>query len=214
MTAGNIAHRTTARPARKPEPSRVVQSYLHIVSTQGKRGALRKTGEIYGIAGESVRRYVAAHESAQNVPEQPPELQYVPPPGGYPEPQAPHIAAAIGTDTAQIDVDDSAEVMSSEIRTNEAGTQETTNGTAEHAQQELAHSHTDELETLAALVPETTQPMIRERVVTRIVRLPAEQHQRGLYDRLGSISIESWLGPELGVACAILLILVTFWGLG
>jgi CxxC motif-containing protein len=199
---------------RKPEPSRVVQSYLHIVDTQGKRGALRKTGEIYGIAGESVRRYVAAHEAAQNVPEQPPELQYVPPPGGYPEPQAPHIAAAIGTDTAQNDVDDSAKFMSSVIRTNEAETQETTNGTAEHAQQELAHSHTDELETLAVTMPETTQPLVRERVITRIVRLPVETRQHGFYDRLAGLQVESIMGPELGLIVAVILIAMTFWGLG
>lgn len=59
-------------------------------------------------------------------------------------------------------------------------------------------------------------PIVRERVVIRdrIVRLPAETHQRGIYDRLANIDTASFWGPELGVAVALVLILVTFWGLG
>ena len=58
------------------------------------------------------------------------------------------------------------------------------------------------------------QPGVRERVVTRIVRLPAETHQRGIYDRLAGIDATSIMGPELGAAVAFLLIVLTFWGLG
>lgn len=176
MTAGNIAHRTTARPARKPEPSRVVQSYLHIVSTQGKRGACRKTGEIYGISRETVRRYVAAHEASRNAPEEPPELQYVPPPGGYPTPQPMaqigadwrNTDASICTEAAQNDVENNAELMSSEKCTNDTGPQESTNCTAETAHDETAQLHSDELEPPMVAAFEIAQPVIiRQRVVIR-----------------------------------------------
>jgi hypothetical protein len=55
---------------------------------------------------------------------------------------------------------------------------------------------------------------VRPVVITRIVRLPAETPRRGVYDRLSDLQVESIMGPELGTAVALLLILVTFWGLG
>ncbi len=63
--------------------------------------------------------------------------------------------------------------------------------------------------------PEEQQPVIvRERVVTRIVRLPAEPPRRGIYDRLADVQVESFMGPELGLIVAVILIAMTFWGLG
>jgi hypothetical protein len=199
-----------------------VQSYLHLCEREGKRNAATKTAEMYNISHMTVRRYVAAHEAAQNVPEEPPELQYVPPPGGYDPPIVPHSLAQIGadyvapivTEPSQNDGATCEELMSSEKCTNEAQPQESTNVTAETSHPEPSQIHSAELETLAVVTPETSQPVIRERVITRIVRLPAETHQRGIYDRLAGIDATSIMGPELGAAVAFLLIVLTFWGMG
>jgi hypothetical protein len=48
----------------------------------------------------------------------------------------------------------------------------------------------------------------------RIVRLPAEPSRRGVYDRLADVQVESIMGPELGLIVAVILIAMTFWGLG
>lgn len=82
--------------------------------------------------------------------------------------------------------------------------------------------HSVPLQNIAQQSHETTvpgMPMYRplyapmpERV--RIVRLPAEPPRRGVYDRLADLQVESIMGPELGTVLALLLILVTFWGLG
>ncbi len=166
MTASTLPHRTTARPARKPEPSRVVQSYLHIVGTQGKRGALRKTGDIYGISDETVRRYVATHEAAQNVPEVPPELQYIPPPGGYEPPIMPQITTPVATDEPQNDATESGIVTSSYDDTNETGPQESTNATDELPHDTMTQRHSDELEDeVTSDVPMPQPVVVRERVV-------------------------------------------------
>ncbi len=74
-----------ARPAskkRKPDPARVVQSYWHEVQARGKRGALRRTGDLYNISDESVRRYLAADEQRAQVKSvDAGELAYSPAPG-------------------------------------------------------------------------------------------------------------------------------------
>jgi hypothetical protein len=64
--------------------------------------------------------------------------------------------------------------------------------------------------------PEEQQPVVvRERVVERVVyRIPAEPSRRGFYDRLADVQIESFMGPELGLIVAVILIAMTFWGLG
>jgi hypothetical protein len=191
-----------------------VQSYLHIVDTQGKRGAASKTSEIYGISHMTVRRYVAAHEAAQNVPEVPLDLAYCPPPGGYDPPIVPQIDIEILTEPSQTPLPACEELMSSEKCTNETGTQESTNVTAEPSQPEPSQIHSAELETPMVAAPETAQPLIvPERVVTRIVRLPAEPTRRGIYDRLADVQIESFMGPELGLIVAAILIAIT-WGFG
>ncbi len=80
------------RSQKRPDPARVIQSYYHQVNAGGKRGAYRRTGDLYNISDESVRRYVLAFEAQANVPTLPNELVYTPPPGGYPLPQPVPIA--------------------------------------------------------------------------------------------------------------------------
>ena len=65
---------------RKPDPARVVQSYYHEVSQRGRRGAYRRTGDLYNISDETVRRFVHAAEERANTPPLSDELAYVPPP--------------------------------------------------------------------------------------------------------------------------------------
>ncbi len=65
---------------RKPDPARVVQSYYHEVAQRGRRGAYRRTGDLYNISDETVRRFVHAAEARANTPPLPDELAYVPPP--------------------------------------------------------------------------------------------------------------------------------------
>jgi hypothetical protein len=83
MSVTQHAPTTTAtRKPRKPDPARVVQSYHHEVQARGKRGAFRRTGDLYNISDESVRRYLAADEQrAQVKPALPDELAYTPAPG-------------------------------------------------------------------------------------------------------------------------------------
>jgi hypothetical protein len=82
MASGSIAHSTGAKKPKKPEPARVVQSYWYEVQARGKRGALRRTGELYNISDETVRRYVAADEAkAQPATPKDDELAYIPAPG-------------------------------------------------------------------------------------------------------------------------------------
>ncbi len=150
MAQATLPHHSIARPTRKLDPARVVQSYLHIVDTQGKRGALRKTGEIYSISDETVRRYVAAHEAAQNPPEIPQDLQYIPPPYSYPEPIMPTVSASyvasLVTEQPQEETPVRDFVMSRDIATTEAAPGETANTTAENDTPEIDTHHTFELE--------------------------------------------------------------------
>jgi len=85
MSNSTASAHPTATPIvkkqRKPEPARVVQSFHHEVQTRGKRGALRRTGELYNISDESVRRYVAADEQRGQLPVLPDQLAYTPAPG-------------------------------------------------------------------------------------------------------------------------------------
>ncbi len=85
MTSASITPATPRTPSRrrKPDPARVVQSYQYIVERdKTKRGAYRKTAEIYNISDETVRRWVHEHEaSAQQEAD---ELLYTPTPVGYP----------------------------------------------------------------------------------------------------------------------------------
>lgn len=53
---------------------------------------------------------------------------------------------------------------------------------------------------------------VPERV--RVIRIPAEPPRRGIYDRLADVQVESFMGPELGLIVAVILIAMTFWGLG
>ncbi len=88
MTSGSYHSSAPTHHQRrhKPDPGRVVQSCQHQVDTLGKRGAYRRTGDLYGISDETVRRYVAAAE-APPAPELPEELAAVPLPGAFPEPE-------------------------------------------------------------------------------------------------------------------------------
>jgi hypothetical protein len=74
----------TSPKKRKPDPRAVVAHYYReCASAKGKRGALRRTGDAFGISDESVRRYVQAEEHAAEVKAATPdELRYEPPPGG------------------------------------------------------------------------------------------------------------------------------------
>ncbi|GAC1554267.1 MAG: hypothetical protein NVS2B7_30190 [Herpetosiphon sp.] len=76
MALHSIPHQPSTRKQRKPDPSRVVQTYWHEVQSKGKRGALRRAGDLYNISDESVRRYVAADEArAQLATPTPAELE-------------------------------------------------------------------------------------------------------------------------------------------
>ncbi len=73
-------HTPASSRKRKPDPARVVQSYYHEVAQRGRRGAYRRTGDLYNISDETVRRFVHAAEERANTPPLPDELAYVPPP--------------------------------------------------------------------------------------------------------------------------------------
>lgn len=99
MAHASIPHSAPVRqPARRrPDPARVVQAYYHQVNTAGKRGAYRRTSELYNCSPDTVERIIHRHEARELEREQtPPELVYVPPPGGYPEPKAAPIMAQDG----------------------------------------------------------------------------------------------------------------------
>ncbi len=208
----SVTHRSSI--TRKPDAARVYQSYLHICDTQGKRGALRRVGEIYGISHETVRRYVLQYEAVK-APEEPADVRYIPPPYSYPEPIKPTVSALPnGTPTAEIPLIERDKIMSSETASDEATPALVATAVPNTAHDEMAQPHTVELESLSVIAPETAQPvMVHERIAERVkvVRIPAEQPRRGVYDRLSSVQWESIMGPELGVVIAAILIVVT-WG--
>ena len=58
----------------------VLRAYALEVELRGQRGAYARTGRVYGISDETVRRWV--HEAEQEAD----DLAYTPPPGGYSTP--------------------------------------------------------------------------------------------------------------------------------
>ncbi|HSH81850.1 MAG TPA: hypothetical protein VLA19_25265, partial [Herpetosiphonaceae bacterium] len=79
MASASVSTSSATRK-RKPDPARVVQSYYHEVAQRGRRGAYRRTGDLYNISDETVRRFVHAAEERANTLPLPDELAYVPPP--------------------------------------------------------------------------------------------------------------------------------------
>ncbi len=171
-----LSYHTQHTTPRKPDAARVLQSYWHIVETQGRRGALRKTGELYNVSDETVRRYLAAHDAAHNAAETPVELQYVPPPGGYSEPIVPFVSASYVTPHATLDADttteqpqtpflDGGNLCQATNATDAAQPQETANATNELSHGRIATRHADELET--TLLDETppAPPMPQQAVI-------------------------------------------------
>jgi hypothetical protein len=107
--------------------------------------------------------------------------------------------------------------MSSEVASDKAGPESAASAVPNTAHDETAQPHTVERVLPMVVTPETAQPVVvHERIVERVkvVRIPAESPRRHMYDRLASVQWESIMGPELGAALALLLILVTFYGLG
>ncbi len=156
-----VSYHTQHTTPRKPDAARVLQSYWHIVETQGRRGALRKTGDIYGISDETVRRYLAAHDAAHNAPETPVELQYVPPPYADELQYVPTVSASyvtpIATETPRDDAIDSGELMSSDNATDAAQPQETEHDADELPHATLTQCHADELEPVVLDAPPMPQ---------------------------------------------------------
>ncbi len=167
MAQAQAYHSTTT--TRKPDAARVLQSYWHIVETQGRRGALRKTGELYNLSDETVRRYLAAHDAAHNAPETPVELLYVPPPGGYSEPIVPTISASYVTphatatphDTAteqpQTPFMDGGNLCQATNATDAPQPQETELDADELPHATLPQCHADELEPVVLAAPPMPQ---------------------------------------------------------
>jgi len=163
-----VSYHTHHATPRKPDAARVLQSYWHIVETQGRRGALRKTGDIYGISDETVRRYLAAHDAAHNAPETPvDELAYISPPGGYSPPIAPFMVAdsaiadaETATATPHDDTNDSGELMSSDNATDAAQPQEMELDADELPHATLTQCHADELEPVVLDAPPMPQPPV------------------------------------------------------
>lgn len=136
---------------KRPDPARVIQSYYHQVDAGGKRGAYRRTGDLYNISDESVRRYVLAFEAQANAPAVPDELVYTPPPGGYPMPQPAPVASEAPQDAPQR-TPAACGALTSSARSVVAETPQGTNATRQTDQRlSVAHS--------AAQTPQNETPM-------------------------------------------------------
>jgi hypothetical protein len=61
---------------RKPDPSRIYESYVYAVSTIGKRRAARHVAEQYGLSDDTIRRLIAKIERVDDTPA---ELTYIAP---------------------------------------------------------------------------------------------------------------------------------------
>lgn len=103
---------------------RMLAVYKFEVTTRGKRGALRRAGEMLGVSDETVRRAVA-RESAQTAPAD--SLRYEPPPLAYPEPeplpQAFSVAENLPQESPQLATDatiDDAPAVEPEVTPHEA----------------------------------------------------------------------------------------------
>jgi len=132
--------------SKRPDPARVIQSYYHQVDAGGKRGAYRRTGDLYNISDESVRRYVLAYEAQAALPPEPDELVYTPPPGAYPMPQP--VPAALDMPQHEPQGTPAAcGALTSSARSNVAGTPQGTD----------AIEHTDERSSVAHSAPQTPQ---------------------------------------------------------
>jgi hypothetical protein len=185
-----------------------------------------------GISDDTVRRVVARDEEARKAREEtPPELEYVPFDADYESERiaanaavAPVLTELLAAETAAKTKNSVRQVMSSlelEMRqsadetpqtdTAECRSPELENDTPQPLQTPQLLAQRDELEDEPVVALPMPQP-VRERV--RVVRIPAEPPRRGIYDRLADVQIESFMGPELGLIVAVILIAMTFWGLG
>lgn len=176
MAQSSIAPRPTTRPVakRKPDRQRVIQTYWYEVKKRGKRGAYKRTGDLYNLSDESVRRYVHADEErATPAPVDDPAIVYMPPPGAYPEPQpAPPIAQNGADECAQLhtlditpphkmpqpDDPERGKVMSSTMGESEAGSHPSTIATAGNTTCHNATRHTVERDNVSLAAAETPQP--------------------------------------------------------
>jgi hypothetical protein len=194
---------------RKPDAARVLQSYWHIVSTQGRRGALRKAGELYNVSDETVRRYLAAYDAAHNATETPVELQYVPPPGGYSEPIVPFVVADSVTADAETATEqprechfDELDISLDDNATDAAQPQEMALDADECHAATLTQCHADELE---PAVLDDTPPMPQQAV------MPGRVHVLQLVD-IVTFCYEHAPLVQLAVCVVVVAFLVAFVG--
>lgn len=172
---------TATRPKgrRKPDPQRILQVYEYEKRTHGARGAYRRAGEMLGVSDETVRRAVHAAEAPPAEPT-PAELVYVPPPGGYPEPEPlPQMAqdgassdARNDTDEPQIEAADIGDITSSDDATIALESPEPALPHEPTPQAEDATRHADERdegEHSRPALPQTAPPIV-QRVVVREVQ--------------------------------------------